>query len=193
MSHSRPRFHRRWSCFSRLSLRLLFRDRDGILFAERHPYRPIESAARGFRGGAGEADGESAPPAERHSFGGRAGESGADHRLPVSHSEHRRAEGALPGHATLLIFTFLVFVCDLMPKLAALGNPYRFTRLGVRVLRPILPFIDPVARLLQRISEAVAEAVTPKSVQAGPFSERRRTRDAAGTRHGSGRASGGRR
>ena len=71
--------------------------------------------------------------------------------------------------STLLIFAFLVFVCDLMPKLAALGNPYRFTRLGVRVLRPILPFIDPIARLLQRISEHVAETVTPKSVKPGHF------------------------
>jgi putative hemolysin len=71
--------------------------------------------------------------------------------------------------AALLIFAFIVIFCDLLPKLAALGNPYRFTRLGVRLLRPIIPAIDPVARLLQRLSEGVAEAVTPKSLQPAHF------------------------
>ena len=71
--------------------------------------------------------------------------------------------------ATLLIFAVIVFFCDLLPKLAALGNPYRFTRLGVRLLRPIIPAIDPVARLLQRLSEGVAEAVTPKSLKPAHF------------------------
>ena len=71
--------------------------------------------------------------------------------------------------AALLIFALIVFFCDLLPKLAALGNPYRFTRLGVRLLRPIIPAIDPVSRLLQRLSEAVAEAVTPKSMKPAHF------------------------
>ena len=30
----------------------------------------------------------------------------------------------------LLIFTLIVFICDLVPKLAALANPVRFARLG---------------------------------------------------------------
>ena len=71
--------------------------------------------------------------------------------------------------AALLIFALIVFFCDLLPKLAALANPYRFTRLGVRLFRPIIPAIDPVARLLQRISEGVAEAVTPKSLKPAHF------------------------
>jgi len=83
----------------------------------------------------------------------------------------RKFEGAkLPFWASaLLIFALVVFLCDLAPKLAALANPYRFTRLGVRVLRPIIPLVDPVARLLQGISERIAEAVTPKSAKPGHF------------------------
>src|SRR5581483_1637013 len=55
--------------------------------------------------------------------------------------------------AALLIFTLVVFVCDLVPKVAALVNPYRFTRIGVRVLQPLMPILDPISRVLQRISE----------------------------------------
>src|SRR3954470_118578 len=45
--------------------------------------------------------------------------------------------------AALLIFTLVVFVCDLVPKVAALVNPYRFTRIGVRVLQPLMPVLEP--------------------------------------------------
>jgi CBS domain containing-hemolysin-like protein len=71
--------------------------------------------------------------------------------------------------AALLIFALVVFVCDLLPKLAALANPYRFAKVGVRVLRPILRGLDPVSRLLQRISEKIAEIVTPASLKTGHF------------------------
>ena len=69
----------------------------------------------------------------------------------------------------LLIFTLIVFVCDLMPKLAALGNPDRFARLGVRVMRVLTPLFDPVARQLQRLSESIADAVTPAALKTGHF------------------------
>jgi putative hemolysin len=71
--------------------------------------------------------------------------------------------------AALLIFALVVFVCDLLPKLAALSNPYRFAKIGVRVLRPLLVGLDPVSRLLQRISEKIAEIVTPASLKTGHF------------------------
>jgi putative hemolysin len=83
----------------------------------------------------------------------------------------RGMEGALMPFwaAALLIFALVVFVCDLVPKIAALVNPYRFTRIGVRVLRPIMPVLDPVSRVLQRISERIAEAITPAPLKAAHF------------------------
>ncbi len=69
----------------------------------------------------------------------------------------------------LLIFALIVFICDLMPKLAALGNPDRFARLGVRVMRGLMPVVDPLARQLQRLSESVADAVTPDALKTGHF------------------------
>ena len=69
----------------------------------------------------------------------------------------------------LLIFALVVFICDLMPKLAALGNPDRFARLGVRVMRGLTPVFDPIARQLQRLSESVADAVTPDALKTGHF------------------------
>ncbi len=69
--------------------------------------------------------------------------------------------------AALLIFALVVFVCDLLPKLAALADPYRFAKMGVRVLRPVMRVFDPISRLLQRISENIAEMVTPASLKTG--------------------------
>ena len=69
----------------------------------------------------------------------------------------------------LLIFGLVVFVCDLVPKLAALGNPDRFARLGVRVMRVLTPVFDPSARQLQRLSESIADAVTPAALKTGHF------------------------
>jgi CBS domain containing-hemolysin-like protein len=71
--------------------------------------------------------------------------------------------------AALLIFTLVVFVCDLVPKVAALVDPYRFARIGVRVLRPLMPVFDPISRVLQRISEKIAEAITPAPLKTAHF------------------------
>ncbi len=71
--------------------------------------------------------------------------------------------------AALLIFTLIVFVCDLVPKLLALANSTRFARLGVSVMQVIMPVVDPIARGLQRISERMADALTPASIQPVPF------------------------
>lgn len=69
--------------------------------------------------------------------------------------------------AALLIFALVVVVCDLLPKLAALADPYRFAKIGVRVLRPVMRAFDPVSRLLQRFSEQIAEMVTPAALKTG--------------------------
>jgi len=71
--------------------------------------------------------------------------------------------------AALSIFALVVFVCDLLPKLAALADPYRFAKIGVRVLRPVMKIFDPVSRLLQRFSESLAEALTPAALKTGHF------------------------
>ncbi len=71
--------------------------------------------------------------------------------------------------AALLIFALVVFVCDLVPKLAALADPYRFAKIGVRVLRPLMPVFDPISRVLQRISEEIAEVITPAALKKGHF------------------------
>jgi CBS domain containing-hemolysin-like protein len=71
--------------------------------------------------------------------------------------------------AALLIFTLVVFVCDLVPKVAALLDPYRFARIGVRVLKPLMPVFDPVSRVLQRISARLADSLTPASLKTAHF------------------------
>ena len=83
----------------------------------------------------------------------------------------RRLEGpGVPFWAEALpIFALIVFICDLVPKLAALADPYRFARIGVRVLAVLTPVCDPLARVLQRVSENVADAVTPAALKTGHF------------------------
>src|SRR3954447_9889576 len=49
----------------------------------------------------------------------------------------------------LLIFGLVVFACDLVPKVAAVIEPYRIVRLGVGVMRWVLPVVDPLARVLR--------------------------------------------
>ncbi|MDQ3623110.1 MAG: hemolysin family protein [Verrucomicrobiota bacterium] len=71
--------------------------------------------------------------------------------------------------AALLIFALVVFVCDLVPKLFALGNTHRLAKVGVRVMQVLMPVFDPVSRALQRVSERVAERITPKSLQPLPI------------------------
>lgn len=71
--------------------------------------------------------------------------------------------------AALLVFGIVVFVCDLVPKLIALTDPYRVAKIGVRVMSALTPVLDPAARLLQKWSEAVAEAITPAGLKTGHF------------------------
>lgn len=66
--------------------------------------------------------------------------------------------------AALFIFALVVFVCDLVPKLIALAQPYRVAKVGVAVMRAISPGFAPLARVLQRVSDRAADALTPASV-----------------------------
>ena len=71
--------------------------------------------------------------------------------------------------AALIVFAVIVFVCDLIPKLLALAEPYRLAKLGVRVMAALMPVLDPVARVLQRVSERLADALTPRGLAPVPF------------------------
>lgn len=62
---------------------------------------------------------------------------------------------------SLLIFGLVVFACDLVPKVAAVIEPYRIVRLGVVVMRWVLPVVDPLARVLQWFSEWVVRVFIP--------------------------------
>ena len=69
--------------------------------------------------------------------------------------------------AALAIFGLVVVVCDLVPKLAALAEPYRIAKVGVRVMEWLTPVLDPIARILQRLSEKIADTITPAHLRSG--------------------------
>ena len=69
--------------------------------------------------------------------------------------------------AATAIFAILVVVCDLIPKLLALSAPYRLSTIGVFTLRASMPLLTRVGHLLERISEAIVDKVTPSPVRAG--------------------------
>ena len=69
--------------------------------------------------------------------------------------------------AALAIFGLIVVVCDLVPKLAALAEPYRIAKIGVRVMEWLTPVLDPLARILQRLSEKIADTITPAHLRSG--------------------------
>jgi CBS domain containing-hemolysin-like protein len=74
--------------------------------------------------------------------------------------------------AAVVIFGLIAIVCDLVPKVIALGEPYRLAKIGARVMGVLLPLLDPVSRILQRWSERIADRLTPARIQAhAPLSE----------------------
>lgn len=70
------------------------------------------------------------------------------------------------GIEAVAIFSLIAIVCDLGPKVVALGEPYRIAKVGARVMGVLLPALDPAARVLQRWSERIADALTPSRLQA---------------------------
>jgi putative hemolysin len=63
----------------------------------------------------------------------------------------------VPGWAkTLIIFGIIVVVCDLLPKVLALSDPYGFSKVAIRILRVLMPVAEPLSRSLQSITEKVA-------------------------------------
>jgi CBS domain containing-hemolysin-like protein len=79
-------------------------------------------------------------------------------------------EGPLAGRvpqwlAAIGIFTGIVIVCDLIPKLLALSVPFRLSTIGVFVLKSSIPLLTRVGRALENASSAVADRITPKHLQ----------------------------
>src|SRR3954451_10439042 len=73
--------------------------------------------------------------------------------------------------AAILIFAVVVLVCDLIPKLLALSAPYRLSAIGVFILRAVMPLLDRVGIVLEKISEALVRRFTPAQSARGPISD----------------------
>jgi putative hemolysin len=67
--------------------------------------------------------------------------------------------------AATVIFAIVVLFCDLIPKLFALAAPYRLSALGVFTLRALMPLLEPVGDLLERVSTAMVDRLTPRRLQ----------------------------
>jgi putative hemolysin len=58
---------------------------------------------------------------------------------------------------TLAIFGFIVFVCDLLPKVLALANPFRFSKGAIPILGVLMPIAEPLSRSLHEFAERTAD------------------------------------
>jgi putative hemolysin len=58
---------------------------------------------------------------------------------------------------TLVIFGFIVVACDLLPKILALAEPYRFSKTAIHILRVLVPIAGPLSRSLQDLVERAAD------------------------------------
>jgi putative hemolysin len=61
---------------------------------------------------------------------------------------------------TLVIFALIVFVCDLLPKVLALADPFRFSKSAIRILKVLMPIAEPFSRSLQELAERAADFIT---------------------------------
>ena len=62
---------------------------------------------------------------------------------------------------TLFLFALIVLACDLVPKMLALRDPFRFARQAILLLRLLLPLFGPLSRVTQRASELIASFFLP--------------------------------
>jgi CBS domain containing-hemolysin-like protein len=66
---------------------------------------------------------------------------------------------------TLFLFTLIVIACDLVPKMVALRDPFRFARQAILLLRLLLPLFGPLSRLTQGASELIASFFLPTKAE----------------------------
>jgi CBS domain containing-hemolysin-like protein len=67
--------------------------------------------------------------------------------------------------AALAIFTIVVLLCDLIPKLLALSAPYRLSTIGAFALQISMPFLDRIGRGLESVSAYVVDLLTPSRLR----------------------------
>lgn len=82
-------------------------------------------------------------------------------------------EGPLAGRvpqwvATILIFTVVVLLCDLVPKLVALAAPSKLSAIGAFTLQIAMPFLDRIGRALETMSDHVLDLFTPAHLRSRP-------------------------
>src|SRR6266513_2050647 len=70
--------------------------------------------------------------------------------------------------AGIAIFTIVVVVCDLIPKLLALSAPYRLSAIGAFALQMSLPRLNLVGDTLERISVRIVDLLTPVQLRVRP-------------------------
>jgi putative hemolysin len=78
--------------------------------------------------------------------------------------------GPLAGHISqwlvaIAIFTVVVVVCDLIPKLLALSASYRISTIGAFTLNASLPILDRMGRALDQFSTALVDLLTPAGLK----------------------------
>src|SRR5438105_11442227 len=70
--------------------------------------------------------------------------------------------------AAIVIFTIVVVLCDLIPKLLALSAPYRLSAIGAFTLRLSMPLLDRVGHALESTSTAIIDLFTPLHLRTRP-------------------------
>jgi CBS domain containing-hemolysin-like protein len=70
--------------------------------------------------------------------------------------------------AAVVIFTILVLLCDLIPKLLALSAPYRLSAMGAFTLKMSLPVLNRVGDALESISSKTVDLLTPSHLRIRP-------------------------
>ena len=70
--------------------------------------------------------------------------------------------------AAVVIFTIVVVLCDLIPKLLALSAPYRLSAIGAFALQMSLPLLNRVGDALERISARTVDYLTPSHLRVRP-------------------------
>jgi len=79
-------------------------------------------------------------------------------------------EGPLAGRIPqwlvgIAIFTVVVLLCDLIPKLLALSAPYRLSAISTFTLQIAMPLLDRIGRGLEKVSAYVVDLLTPRHLR----------------------------
>jgi CBS domain containing-hemolysin-like protein len=70
--------------------------------------------------------------------------------------------------AAVAIFTVLVVLCDLIPKLLALSAPYRLSTIGAFALKMSLPILNRLGDALEQVGARTVDLLTPSHLQKRP-------------------------